>query len=65
MTAEHPAPSEISEKPLAYGKHLSANPMAAEICLLCAGSGLFNRIKCTDCQGTGVISVVDDQRRSH
>lgn len=42
------------------------NLLAAEICLLCGGSGKFNRIRCLDCEGSGAIAiVVNDVSRPH
>lgn len=60
MPAEHQAPTEMPEKPLVHERYASPNPLAAEICLLCGGSGLFNKLRCMDCEGTGTIAVLLD-----
>jgi DnaJ-class molecular chaperone len=42
------------------------NLLAAEICLLCGGSGEFNRKRCLDCEGSGAIAIaVNDAARPH
>lgn len=61
MTAEQQTSAEMPEVPLVHQKRASPNPLAAEICLLCAGSGVFNRLGCMDCEGSGMTSVVPDE----